>query len=69
MGPFNGFQLEGNILSAKGIDDAMDDWEGVNSAEEINNREGFKPIPDEDGNVVMHHYSNVKGLTELDPKK
>jgi len=69
MGPFNGFQLEGNILSAKGIDDAMDDWEGVKSAEEINNREGLKPIPDEDGNVIMHHYSNAKGLTELDPKK
>ena len=51
MGPFNGFQLEGNVLSAKGIDDAMDDWEGVKSAEEINNREGLKPIPDKDGNT------------------
>jgi len=69
MGPFNGFQLEGNVLSAKGIDDAMDDWEGVKSAEEINNREGLKPIPDEDGNITMHHYSNNSGITQLDPNK
>jgi hypothetical protein len=69
MGPFNGFLPGGTILPAAGIEDAMDHWEGVKSVDEINQQQGLKPIQDEDGNIIMHHWSNQKGIEVLDPTK
>lgn len=68
MGPGNGF-LPGGTLAAssfKGIDNAIDDWEKKTSGEFVR-ESGLLPIPDEDGNVLMHHWSNNKGIETLDP--
>ena len=73
MNSGNGFlNVGGNmglIPMAKGIEDGLDHWEGVRSAKERNEETGSKPIPNEDGNVVMTHYSNTRGLQTLDPTK
>ena len=67
IGPGTGFLTGGTILPAKGIDDALDHWEGVKSVDELIQQEGLKPIPDADGNILLTHYSGQERLTELDP--
>jgi len=69
----NGFpNVGGNmgiIPMAKGIEGGLDHWEGVSSVDERNAETGLKPIADEDGNTVLTHYSNTKGIETLNPKK
>jgi len=72
MGPSNGFSnLEAKhartIFSQDDIERGLDHYDKVLSAEFITARDGRKPIPDEDGNIVMHHWSGENGLVQLDP--
>ena len=45
----------------------MDDWKNVKSVKEHDEKSGLKPIQDENGNVMMHHWSSEKGIEALDP--
>ena len=51
------------------INDGIDDWKNIKSAKEHDEKSGLKPIPDKDGNVLMHHWSNNKRIEILDPRK
>ena len=55
------------IFSQDDIERELDHYDKVLSAEFITARDGRKPIPDEDGNIVMHHWSGQEGLVQLDP--
>jgi len=72
MGRNNGFSdLEARhariIFSQADIERKLDHHEKTRSAEFVTARDAKKPIPDEDGNILMHHWSEADGLTQLDP--
>ena len=65
MGRGNGFSdLDAaharKIFSQNDIERELDHHDKTES-------DGRKPIPDEDGNIVMHHWSGENGLVQLDP--
>jgi hypothetical protein len=69
-GPHQGWQPDPHSPDVLGyINDGIDDWKNIKSAKEHDEKSGRKPIPDEDGNIIMHHWSNTPGLKELDPTK
>ena len=55
------------IFSQDDIERKLDHHDREFSAEFGTARDGRKPIPDEDGNIVMHHWSGENGLVQLDP--
>ena len=72
MGRGNGFSdLDAaharKIFSQNDIERELDHHDREFSAEFATARDGRKPIPDEDGNIVMHHWSGENGLVQLDP--
>ena len=72
MGRGNGFSdLDAaharKIFSQADIERELDHHDRELSAEFVTARDGRKPIPDEDGNIVMHHWSGENGIETLNP--
>ena len=72
MGRGNGFSdLDAaharKIFSQNDIERELDHHDREFSAEFVTARDGRKPIPDEDGNIVMHHWSGENGIETLNP--
>lgn len=72
MGPSNGFSnLDAThartIFSQNDIEREIDHYDKPLSAEYVESRDGRKPIPDKDGNIIMHHWSGNAGIETLDP--
>ena len=44
------------------INEGIDDWKNIKSVKEHDEKSGLKPIQDENGNVMMHHWSSEKGI-------
>lgn len=57
------------IFSQDDIERELDHYDKPLSAKYVESRDGRKPIPDEDGNIVMHHWSGENGLVQLDPNR
>ena len=62
MGVGNGFQTTRSHPEIQSL--IVKDMEDDTLSSEI---DVSKPIPDADGNIVLTHYSEQEGLTELDP--
>ena len=55
------------VFSQTDIEREIDHYDKPLSAEYVESRDGRKPIPDKDGNIIMHHWSGQEGLVQLDP--